>query len=456
MWRPRSRSIRLTFRADGSIRAGTAAFSAEEAIHELQPSAEVLVIGSEKSLPYMRPPLSKELWTAPGDAVASLSFTSWDGKARSIYYAGAEKWAQTQDPSEEASAKTKLVFATVSGIDLNKKTVQLASGETFRYGKLLLATGGTPKSLADVPEAGNVTTFRTVADFSRLRTSVAGSTKEVVVVGGGFLGSELTVALAKHAAKVTQVFPEEGNLARILPKYLSQWLTDRLRETGAAVLSGHEVKAIEEADGKVAVQVSPVGGGDSVAIAADEVVLCLGIDPNVQVGRDAGLQIDEDRGGLLVDAELKTSSPDVYAAGDVASYADMILGQTRSEHHDSAVMTGRVAGQNMCGTKRKYIYQPFFWTDLGSSIGIEGCGLLDPSLPTVGIWAKESDDGKQRKGAVFYLSPDKQIVGIALVNMYGKASAAREVIRRKRKVEQVEDLAGIFDLSTAPPAGESD
>lgn len=151
-------------------------------------------------------------------------------------------------------------------------------------------------------------------------------------------------------------------------------------------------------------------------------------------------------------------------------------------------MTGRVAGQNMCGTRRKYIYQPFFWTDLGANVGIEGCGgcllrfgrttvttrtyyiqimpffsmlasssptgLLDPSLPTVGVWAKESESSKQRKGAVFYLNEDKQIVGIALVNMYGKASAARDIIRRRRKVENVEDLAGIFELSTR--AGDSD
>jgi hypothetical protein len=75
-------------------------------------------------------------------------------------------------------------------------------------------------------------------------------------------------------------------------------------------------------------------------------------------------------------------------------------------------------------------------------------------LPTVGVWAKESQDGKQRKGAVFYLNSDKQIVGIALVNMYGKASAARELIRKKRKVENVEDLAGVFELS--PPTPESD
>lgn len=99
------------------------------------------------------------------------------------------------------------------------------------------------------------------------------------------------------------------------------------------MLSGHEVKRIRDVDGRLAVEVAPAGVTDEpgVLVAADEVILCLGIEPNVSVGRDAGLEVDGQRGGIRVDAELKTSAPDVFAAGDVASYTDMILGQTRSE-----------------------------------------------------------------------------------------------------------------------------
>ena len=114
-------------------------------------------------------------------------------------------------------------------------------------------------------------------------------------------------------------------------------------------MSAHEVKGIEEVDGSLSVAVAPAGNGESSTIPADEVVLCLGISPNVSLGEQAGLQLDAERGGLLVDAELKTSFPDVFAAGDVASYTDMILGQTRSEvgprrsgfHVGSRMLTSR-------------------------------------------------------------------------------------------------------------------
>jgi programmed cell death 8 (apoptosis-inducing factor) len=136
-------------------------------------------------------------------------FTTWDGKPRSIYYTGAEKWAQVADPSEAAeAAKTKLVFSGVQKIDIENKTVHLASGKTVRYGKLLIATGGTPKALEGAPANDNIKTFRTVADFKRLRAAVSKDSR-VVVIGGGFLGSELTMAMTKHAGTVTQVFPEK-------------------------------------------------------------------------------------------------------------------------------------------------------------------------------------------------------------------------------------------------------
>lgn len=139
-----------------------------------------------------------------------MTFTTWDGKPRSIYYSGAEKWARVERPGDAGSSRTKFVFGTVEQIDVASKTIKLASGQTVRYGKLLIATGGTPKSLERSPVTDNVTTFRTAADFRRLRGNVTkASPKDVVIVGGGFLGSELTMSLTKHAGSVTQIFPEE-------------------------------------------------------------------------------------------------------------------------------------------------------------------------------------------------------------------------------------------------------
>lgn len=155
------------------------------------------------------------VWAVSDEAAENVTFTTWDGKPRSIYYTGAEKWAKVKDPADSAEAKTKLLIEGVDRLDVATKTIYLASGKTVNYGKLLIATGGTPKSLDGVQASGNVTTFRSVGDFKRLRASVKkNGPKDVIVVGGGFLGSELTMAMAKNAASVTQVFPEEVSFQR--------------------------------------------------------------------------------------------------------------------------------------------------------------------------------------------------------------------------------------------------
>lgn len=452
------------------IGAGTASFAAAQAIKEKDPEANVIIIGEEDYAPYMRPPLSKELWFSEDASVGeSLVFKDWQGTERNAVYQDESEYEliKSAEGSDLETKKIKLLLnKKVTQLNVEDHTVTLDDGSTIYYNKVLLATGGEPKKLQGQTQ-GNVTTFRSVADFKKL-DQLAKKDTHIAVVGGGFLGSELAVALAHRAKtenlKVTQIFPEDGNMANVFPGYLTKWTTTRVRKLGVDVKEKSVVKSVSTKDGKTILELE---NGDSLAV--DHVVVAIGIEPRVDLARDAGLEIDEKRSGVVVNAELEARR-DVYAAGDMVSFHDMQLGRRRIEHHDHAVLSGRHAGENMIGTSRAYKHQSMFWSDLGPEIGYEAVGLIDSQLSTVSIWAKATaqdtpaaaagteadsprsapgevhatssvveavktknsfEDEKFGKGLVFYVR-DKKIVGLVLFNVFGKVQEARNIIRSER------------------------
>ncbi|MGH2620329.1 MAG: NAD(P)/FAD-dependent oxidoreductase, partial [Anaerolineales bacterium] len=284
-------------------------------------------------------------------------------------------------------------------------------GTEYHYGKLLLATGGTPRRLAQ--DGDSVIYFRDVADYRKLR-ALANTAERFVVIGGGFIGAELAAALAMNGRRVTIIFPESGIGAQQFPAELSSFLNDYYRGKGVEVLAGEAVDRVERAAGSV--QVSTQSGR---TLPTEAVVAGLGILPNTKLAVQAGLETDD---GILVNPSLQTSNPAIYAAGDVARFHNLALDRRmRVEHEDNSVTMGGLAGQSMAGAEVRYDHLPYFYSDL-FELGYEAVGILDPRLELVADWIEPL-----KKGVIYYLEGGR-VRGALLWDTWGQVEAARSLI----------------------------
>ncbi|HWC24738.1 MAG TPA: FAD/NAD(P)-binding oxidoreductase [Flexivirga sp.] len=372
------------------VGGGVAAAAAVGGIREVDESGSILVLGAEPDGPVYRPDLSKKLWL---DKDASLEKTQLlDGKQAQL---------ETSSP--------------VAAIDPGAHTVQVQGGDTVTYGKLLLATGSTPRTL-DLPDSDRVIYYRTAADYRRLR-DLAGKDTEVTAVGAGYIGAEIASALTQNDAKVTMIFDEELVQQRIFPSSIAELITKDFTDRGVRLIAKKQVAAGSLADDTVAIQV-----GDGTSVEAGVVVVGIGVTPRVELAEAAGIDTDN---GIVVDDHLRTSAPDVYAAGDVASYEDALLGRRRVEHVDNAEAMGKKAGRNLAGADEVYDYTPIFWSDLFDN-GYEAVGDLDSRLDTVEDW---NDD---HTAAVVYYLGDDMVRGVLLWNVWDSSDKARDVIAKSR------------------------
>ena len=367
------------------VGGGMTADAAIGGIRQTDPGGRIGLIGADSHPPYNRPPLSKALWK--GEPLENV-------------------WRRTNRQDVDLH-----LGRTARTLDAKQKLVTDDQGTTYTWDKLLLATGGSPRRLPSGVDA--VIYYRSLDDYTRLR-GLTEHAQRFAVIGSGFIGSEIAAALAMNHKDVVMLFPGKGIGDRIFPPELVRFLNEYYREKGVDLQAGERVVALEPKGSQVTLRAQ--SGREFVA---DGIVAGMGIEPNTDLARAAGLEVHD---GLVVDERLRTTHPDIYAAGDVASYYSPALGKRlRVEHEDNANVMGKAAGQLMAGGGGPYQHISFFYSDL-FELGYEAVGELDWRLETVVDWKEP-----YREGVVYYLQ-DGRVRGVLLWNVWNQVDAARRLI----------------------------
>jgi NADPH-dependent 2,4-dienoyl-CoA reductase/sulfur reductase-like enzyme len=403
------------------VGGGMSADTAARGIRELDPDGSIAILSEDVDEPYERPPLSKDLWRNEGTSPESAYLGTADAT-------GADVRTSTR----------------VTAIDRERRVVTANDDDEYGYRALLLATGGRPREL-DLPPSPQVVYFRTLGDYHRARAladdarraAEAGTAREaarrVIVVGGGYIGTELAAGLAMAGAPVTYLTSDPIVGATVYPDVLARRIEAAYGEHGVEVVTRARVRHLEH-DGAGPVLVHAEVDGSPVTLSGAGVVVGFGIEPNIELAVESGLDVDTEQQGVVVDENLRTSDPLVFASGDIALYPDRLLGTRRVEHVDHAQSSGAAAGRNLAATVlgrglTPYDHTPFYYSDI-FDLGYEAVGVLDASLDLVEDWA---DGAEGETGVVYYVGNDGsgdagKLKGVLLWNVWDSTDKARELL----------------------------
>lgn len=356
-------------------------------IREKDASGDILVVSKDADVPYERPALSKKLWLDDEFTEESIRV-------------GAE-----QQPNVSFKFNT-----TVNKIDRENKTIQLGDDTVVHYNKLLLATGGEPTTI-DGPDDPHVIVFRDWSDYRKLR-QFSGNNKHVIVVGGGYIGSEIAAALVQNDTKVTMIYPDKVLGEKQFPEAITAEYEDTFKKEGVDLVNGKRAASYQRDGNQLVVALD-----DGSQITGDTLVIGLGVTPRIALAKASGLKLNED--GVEVDKYLQTSDPSIWSAGDIVYYPDKILGRQRIEHVDHARNSGQQVGRNMAGAHEAYTHTPYFYSNI-FSIAWQAIGTLDPALPQ--IFDKRED------GAVVYFLKERQLVGVLIWNVSVDLDDVRDLL----------------------------
>jgi 3-phenylpropionate/trans-cinnamate dioxygenase ferredoxin reductase subunit len=385
------------------VGAGLAGAKAAETLREEGFDGPVVLVGEEPEPPYERPPLSKDYLLDKADRDASqVHAPDWYAEHGVDLRTGVR--AERLDPAAHR--------------------VHLSTGETLPYAALLLATGSSARRLP-VPGADldGVHYLRTLADADRLRAELAGGGRRVVVVGAGWIGLEVTAAARHHGNDVTVVEPQPTPLHQVLGPQMGGVFARLHRDHGVDLFTDTTVREIRGSSGRVESVVTDRHAG----LPADLVVVGIGAVPNAQLAAAAGLEVDN---GVVVDERLRSATPDVYAAGDVASAYHPLYGRyVRVEHWANALNGGPAAARSMLGQDVSYDRVPYFYTDQ-YELGMEYSGLAGPGDKVIC-----RGDPRGGEFIAFWLSEEGRVTAGMNVNVWDVTGPIQQLIRSGRIVQ---------------------
>jgi 3-phenylpropionate/trans-cinnamate dioxygenase ferredoxin reductase subunit len=379
------------------VGASLAGARAAEALRTEGFEGQIVLIGHEPHYPYERPPLSKGYLLGTED--------------RDSFVVHEQAWYPEHGIDLRLSTG-------VTAIDRDLRQLTLSTGETLGYDKLLLTTGATPR-LLPVPgaTANGVLYLRSVDDSDRLRGTLS-SASRVVVVGAGWIGLEVAAAARTAGVATTVVSMDEQPLLPVLGPEVAPVFADLHREHGVDLRLGTEVERLEvSADAVTGVRLA-----DGTELAADAVIIGVGVAPAAELAEAAGLDVD---GGILTDAALRTSDPDIYAAGDVArAYHPLVGHRIRVEHWANARHQPVAAARAMLGQDVAYDRLPYFFSDQ-YDLGMEYTGYVTPDRYDRVVFR---GDMAKREFIAFWLSRGLVQAGMN-VNIWDVADEIRDLIR---------------------------
>jgi NADPH-dependent 2,4-dienoyl-CoA reductase/sulfur reductase-like enzyme len=384
------------------VGGGLAGAKAAETLREEGFDGRLVLVAEEPERPYERPPLSK----------GYLLGSAEREKAR-VHGAG---WYEAHDVELRTGVRAV-------GLNASDHRVELESGEELRYDKLLLATGSSARRLPVLgADLDGVHYLHTMADSDKLLAALSGGGRRVVIVGAGWIGLEVAAAARHHDNEVTVLEPQPTPLHHVLGARMGNVFAGLHRDHGVDLLTGTTVREIRGTDGRAGSVVTDGHAG----LPADLVVVGIGAIPNTGLAAAAGLEVDN---GIVTDHTLRTSAPDVWAAGDVAATFHPLYGRhVRVEHWANALHGGPAAAQSMLGQDITYDRVPYFFTDQ-YDLGMEYSGLSGPG-DTV-VCRGNPDDGEF---IAFWISDEGRVTAGMNVNVWDVTDPIQQLIRSGRHV----------------------
>jgi 3-phenylpropionate/trans-cinnamate dioxygenase ferredoxin reductase subunit len=386
------------------VGASLAGATAAAALREEGFDGRIVLVGEEHERPYERPPLSKDLLQGKSE--------------REKIFVHPEDWYAEHDVDLHLDTRA-------TAIDRAAHEVTLSDGRRLGYTKLLLATGSSPRRLA-VPgaEMDGVLYLRTVEDCERIRDAF-GSGSRIAVIGAGWIGLEVTAAARQADVEVTVLEMAELPLLRVLGREVAEVFADLHRRHGVDLRFGVGVERIRGGDGRVrGVQLA---GGDEVD--ADAVIVGVGITPNAELAEAAGIHVDD---GVVVDEQLRSSDPDVFAVGDVANAFHPLFGRhIRVEHWANALNQPKTAAKTMLGGDAVYDRVPYFFTDQ-YDLGMEYSGYVTPDGYDDVLFRGAPDEGEF---IAFWVKDDRVLAGMN-VNVWDVNDEIQALVRSRERVDR--------------------